>query len=105
MSLLISTLKENQKNKNKNNKTADINLYQKEYREHNLEHLRNLERLSYYKKKYKLDKEFIGLFGEYSGDAFKIIKDFNELIKKCPELAPHIISRLTSESTTNEAIL
>lgn len=93
MSLIVSTKKP------KNNKTADLSQYYKEYRENNIEHLRNLERLSYYKKKYNLDKEFIGLFGEFSGDAFKIIKEFNELTKKHPELAPHILSRLTTEST------
>ncbi len=91
MSLLISTKKP------KINKTADLNQYHKEYRENNIEHIRNLERLAYYKKKYKLDKEFIGLFGEFSGDAFKIIKEFSDLTQKCPELAPHIISRLNTE--------
>jgi hypothetical protein len=84
-------------NKNKQNKTADLTAYQKEYRENNLAHLRNLDRLSYYKKKYNLDKDFIGLFGEYSGDVFKIIKAFNELKSKCPELAPHIISQLNEQ--------
>jgi len=88
MSLVPSTKKVKQ------NKTADWTAYHKEYRENNLDHLRNLDRLGYYKKKYNLDKEFIGLFGEYSGDVFKIIKAFNELTDKCPELAPHIISRL-----------
>lgn len=82
----------------KQNKTADLLAYQKEYRENNLEHLRNLDRLSYYKKKYNLDKEFIGLFGEYSGDVFKVIKAFNELTEKCPDLAPHIISRLNAQN-------
>lgn len=82
--------------KPKQNKTADLLAYQKEYRENNLQHLRNLDRLGYYKKKYNLEKEFIELFGEYSGDIFKIIKAFNEVTKKCPELAPHIISKLNN---------
>jgi hypothetical protein len=94
MSLIISTKKQ------KINKTADLTQYQKEYRESNIEHIRNLERLSYYKKKYNLDKEFIGLFGEFSGDAFKIIKEFNELTNIHPELAPHIISRLNLDFST-----
>lgn len=94
MSLLVST-----KSKTKTNKTANLALYQKEYRENNIEHLRNLDRASYYKKKYNLDKEFIGLFGEYSGDVFKIIKAYTELTNKHPELAPHIISRLTTQPT------
>ena len=96
MSLIISSKKP------KNKKTADLSQYQKEYRENNIEHLRNLEKVGYYKKKYNLDKDFIGLFGEYSGDVFKIIKGFNELKMKQPELAPHILSRLTSELTTKE---
>ena len=78
----------------KQNKTSDWTAYHKEYRENNLDHLRNLDRSAYYKKRYNLDKDFIGLFGEYSGDVFKIIKAFNELSEKCPELSPHIISQL-----------
>lgn len=88
----------NSKKKQKQNKTADWLAYQKEYRENNLEHIRNLDRLNYYKKKYNLEKEFIGLFGEYSGDVFKIIKAFNELSEKCPELTPHIISQLNLQN-------
>ncbi len=100
MSLLLST-KKPKEIKPKEKKTADLIEYQREYqrkyREKNIEHLRNLERVSYYKKKYNLDQEFIGLFGEYSGDVFKVIKDFNELTQKCPELAPHIIARLKTD--------
>ena len=96
MSLLLSTKKPKER-KPKEKKTADLIEYQREYREKNIEHLRNLDRVGYYKKKYNLDKEFIGLFGEYSGDVFKVIKEFNELTQKCPELAPHIISRLKTE--------
>jgi len=81
-------------NNKKSKKTADLLAYQKEYRVNNLNHLRNLDRSNYYKKKYNLDKEFIGLFGEYSGDVFKIIKAFNELTENCPELAPHIVAQL-----------
>lgn len=80
---------------NKQNKTADKSHYYKRYREENLEHLRNLERRKYYKKKYNLEQPFIELFGEYSGDVFKIIKEFNEVKMKCPELASHIISELS----------
>lgn len=90
MSLLISTKKQQKKNK-----TTDISQYQKDYRENNAEHLRNLDKVNYYKKKYNLEKDFLGLFGEYSGDVYKIIRDFNELTKKCPELAPHVISHFT----------
>ncbi len=91
MSLIISTKKP------KCNKTSDLVQYQRDYRETHAEHLRNLDKVNYYKRKYNLDKEFIALFGEFSGDAFKIIKEFNELTKKHPELAPHIISMLTAE--------
>jgi hypothetical protein len=80
---------------NKQNKTTDKSNYYKKYRENNLEHLRNLERCKYYKKKYNLEQPFIELFGEYSGDVYKIIKDFNEVKTKCPILACHILSELS----------
>jgi len=96
MSLLVQTKKP------KNNKTADIQAYQKEYREQNIDHLRNLDRVYYYKKKFNLDKEFIEMFGEYSGDVFKIIKQYNDLVKVRPELGPHIISQLTAEPKISE---
>ena len=96
MSLIVSTKKP------KCNKTADLIQYQRDYRETHAEHLRNLDKVSYYKRKYNLDKEFIALFGEYSGDAFKIIKEFNELTKKQPELVPHIISMLITEPKTTD---
>lgn len=65
------------------NKTEDKKEYFKNYRENNLEHMRNLERLKYYKNKYKLDQEFINDFGEFSGDVFKIIQDIKKLKSKC----------------------
>jgi hypothetical protein len=80
--------------KEKKNKTEDKSLYFKEYRKNNQEHIRNLERMKYYKNKYNLEPEFVSLFGEYSGDVFKIIKAFNDVTNKCPELASHIISKL-----------
>lgn len=80
--------------KEKKLKTEDKSLYFKEYRKNNQEHIRNLERLKYYKQKYNLEPEFVSLFGEYSGDIFKIIKAFNDVTDKCPELASHIIAKL-----------
>jgi len=80
--------------KEKKNKTEDKSLYFKEYRKNNQEHIRNLERMKYYKNKYNLEPEFVSLFGEYSGDVFKIIKAFNDVTNKCPELDSHIISKL-----------
>lgn len=77
------------------NKTADLSEYHKQYRQENLEHIRNMDRKKYYKRKYHLDDDFVSLFGEYSGDVFKIEKDFKELITKCPELKEHILKRFT----------
>lgn len=61
------------------NKTEDKKEYFKNYRENNLKHMQALERNKYYKKKYNLTEEFINDFGEFSGDAYKIIKEFNKL--------------------------
>lgn len=91
MSLIVSNKKE------KFNKTENKVEYFREYRKQNQEHLNNLERLKYYKNKYNLDQEFINLFGEYSGDVFKIIKSFNELVNKCPELEQHVLYRLQNK--------
>ena len=85
MSLIISNKKD------KKNKTENKLEYFREYRKQNQEHLKNLERLKYYKNKYNLEPEFVSLFGEYSGDVFKILKSFNDLTQKCPELKQHIL--------------
>lgn len=97
MSLIVSTKKEK-----KVNKTDDKNCYYKEYRQNNLDHIRNLDKLKYYKKKYNLEPEFVDLFGEYSGDVFKILKAYNDLASKCPELKTHIIERLKEKNETIE---
>ena len=78
----------------KQNKTADLTEYHKQYRQENIEHIRNMDRKKYYKKKFNLTDEFVLLFGEYSGDVFKIEKDFKELITKCPELKEHVLKLL-----------
>lgn len=82
--------------KEKKNKTEDFNAYHKQYREQNIDHVRNLERANYYKRTYGLTKDFIDLYGEYSGDVYKIIKSFRMIMDKCPSLGMHIISELQS---------
>ena len=77
----------------KERKTDNPN-YFKEYRLNNLESMKAHERSNYYKKKYNLDDEFIEKFGMYSGDVFKIKKDFDTLIEKCPILKSHILELL-----------
>lgn len=78
-------------------KTDDFNAYMKQYRDDNLQHMRNLERCKYYRKKYNIDQELIDLFGEYAGDVFKLIKTFNDIKEKCPSIAPHIVSKLNEQ--------
>jgi len=75
-------------------KTDDFTTYHKEWRDKNNEHLRNLGKCSYYKKKHNLDDEFIKQYGEYSGQVFKIIRDYKEVLTKCPELAEPIVEHL-----------
>ena len=77
-------------------KTEDIQAYHKQYRRSNVEHLRNLDKNKYYKKKYNLDDEFITKFGEYSGSIWKILIEYNDIKTKCPSLEMHIIELFKS---------
>lgn len=81
--------------KQKQNKTEDFKAYHAAYREANIDHIRNLERLGYYKRRYGLDQEFIDIYGEFSGDVFKILKAFRDVITKCPSLRLELLKDIT----------
>ncbi len=83
------------KQSDKVKKTADMKQYYREYRTNNLEHARNVDRARYYRRTYNLSEDFVSQFGEYSGDVYKIMKAFEEVVSKCPELAEHIIKNLS----------
>lgn len=74
--------------------TDNLAEYHKQYRETNLEHIKGVERLKYYRKKYNLEPEFIDKFGEYSVQVYKIQEEFRKIKKECPELVEHILSIL-----------
>ena len=78
----------------KANKTDDFTAYHKCWREKNIIHLRNKGKSTYFKKKYNLDDDFIKQYGEYSGQIFKIMKEFKDVINKCPELTEPILEHL-----------
>jgi predicted ATP-dependent protease len=88
MSLLQKPMKQKQ------NKTENMANYMKQYREENIDHFRNLEKTNYYRRKYKLDDEFINKFGELSGNVYKLVLAFNEIKNKEPQLIPHILQLL-----------
>jgi hypothetical protein len=74
-------------------KTEDINEYMRQYRLDRKEHLNNLDKCKYYKKK-GLPQELIDLFGEHSGLVFKLKNQFQELVDQKPELYELIIEEL-----------
>lgn len=78
----------------KERKTDNPN-YFKDYRQNNLDHIKANERSKYYKKKYNLDDEFTTKFDKYSGDVFKIKRDFDKLINECPILKQHVLDLLS----------
>lgn len=75
------------------NDTEDINAYMKDYRLKHKEHLQNLEKCKYYKKK-GLPQDLIDKFGEHSGAIFKLIQLFLELKENKPEYSDLIIQEL-----------
>jgi hypothetical protein len=77
-------------------KTSDINEYMKQYRIQKKEHLNNLEKCKYYKKK-GLSQDLIDKFGEYSGSIFKLKNQFNELKNKKSEFKELIIEELLKD--------
>jgi hypothetical protein len=78
------------------NKTADINEYMRQYRVDRREHLNNLDRCKYYKKK-GLPQELIDNYGELSGAIYKLKIQFRDIIEKNPEIIEQIIDELLKE--------
>jgi hypothetical protein len=52
-------------------KTADLSQYYKDYRNEHLGHIRNLDKVKYYKKKGLTDDD-LSRYGEYAGEMFKL---------------------------------
>lgn len=77
-------------------KTSNMNEYMKQYRIEKKEHLNNLEKCKYYKKK-GLSQDLIDKFGEYSGSIFKLKNQFNELKNKKNEFKELIIEELLKD--------
>jgi len=86
------------KSEGKKEKTKiDMNIYMKEYRQKNLEKMKQIEKCKYYKRVYDLDEDFIEKFGIYSADAIKVVMAYNNLIEKKPELKDQLLMELISE--------
>lgn len=77
-------------------KTNNMSLYYKAYRQKNSQHLKNYDRMTYYKSKYQLSNEFIDKYGDYSADVFKIINSFQQLKNKNPEIANSLLQNLNN---------
>jgi len=77
-------------------KTENINEYMREYRLKRKEHLNNLEKCHYYKKK-GLPQDLIDTFGELSGLVFKLKSLYKEIVEKNPDISPKIIQELSKE--------
>jgi len=72
-------------------KTADLSQYYKEYRETHLGHIRNLDKVKYYKKK-GLTEDDLSRYGEYAGEMFKLKNLIISLRDREPVLLAEIIS-------------
>ena len=73
--------------------------YSQQYRKNNLQILKLKERTKYHKRNNNLSDAFCSLYGEYSGDVYKIKKEFNQIKNTCPELIEHILQLLHDEAT------
>jgi hypothetical protein len=67
------------------NSSTDKNEYYRLYRQKKGDHLRNLEKNKYWKKKGLTDEE-IEKYGEYAGEVYKI----KVIIKNLKAIAPHL---------------
>jgi hypothetical protein len=81
---------------NKQRKTEDMNTYMKIYRESNLEHMHNLEKTKYYRKRYNLDESFCEKFGEHSGEVYKILTSFKKIKESNASILSPIIDLLNT---------
>ena len=64
---------------------AEYNQYFRDYRQKKGDHLRNLEKVKYWKKK-GLTEDFIKKYGEYAGEVFKI----KALLERLADVAPDL---------------
>jgi hypothetical protein len=76
-------------------KTADLSQYYKEYRENHLGHIRNLDKVKYYKKK-GLTEDELSKYGEYAGEMFKLKNLIISLKNREPILLNEIIQIASS---------
>lgn len=82
----------------------NYNAYFRKYREKKGDHLRNLEKVKYYKKK-GLDENFIKTYGELSGDVYKLSMMIENLHKKAPTLSfEDILKNTLSRDTPPEMV-
>jgi len=76
-------------------KTADLSQYYKEYRTEHLGHIRNLDKVKYYKKK-GLSEDELSKYGEYAGEMFKLKNLIMSLKNREPILLDEIIHIVSS---------
>ncbi len=91
----MSLLKKNENEKKK--EPFNKRKYFQEYRELNRSSLIQKQKTKYYAKTYGLGSDFVELYGEYSGDVFKVQKEFQKIRQLAPELLPHIIQLLQND--------
>jgi hypothetical protein len=72
-------------------KTADLSQYYKDYRETHLGHIRNLDKVKYYKKKGLTDDD-LSRYGEFAGEMFKLKNLIISLRDREPILLAEIIT-------------
>ena len=80
--------------------TSDMTQYIKQYREKNGDHMRTQQRNKYYKNRYNLPPDFVEKYGEYSGDVYKLQKEFDKLHQQCPEITEHVIKDIVPSNNT-----
>jgi hypothetical protein len=80
-------------------KIVDKNEYFRKYRQENGEHIRNLEKVKYWRQR-GLTEEEISKFGEYAGDIYKM----KLIIKKLKDVAPNLITP-TIDTLSREGLI
>ena len=81
----------------KMNKTADVKAYHKAYREKNRARIVAYEKTKYYKTTHTLDEEheqIIKQFGFMSGNVFKLIKSYQDILALEPNVKVHLLKIL-----------
>ena len=72
----------------------NMNEYMREYRQKNLEHMKNYGKAKYYRIKYGMPETFSSKYGEQAAEVFKLVKSFAKLIENRPELVEQILDEL-----------